>query len=154
MSKAIGKKSANNYGLMRTGISKKTITGKVPVIPTLHRTQTAPKYLKRNNCLENLSINNIDMSYAVLLDETMKEVVNYLSERGQPINRPTIETVQAALTQVLVAAHIGKIPPEKLRILLAQSAQQSLQYARWEPQVGLEGYHSNMIGFPRSLKVY
>jgi len=154
MPKTTNRKSGNNFDLVRTGIARKQITGKVPHFPILEKITPKPKFIKKENKFSTLPNAELDKSYHDLLLETLKEITYHCYSTGEALTETALETVQAALITVVSAAQAGQIPPEKLRTMLAQSARQSLMYARWKPQAGLESYHNLMIGSSKTVKVY
>lgn len=154
MSKINDKKFIKNHIISKTCNINKQVTSVIPSNSRIERAQVNPKFLKKDiNCCTLQEV-DLDESYKDLLQQTLLEVVNYCHSIGSEPTASTFISVRDELTKVILAAQAGKIPPDRLRNMLAQSARQALDYSRWETQAGLESYHSSMIGTPRAIKVY
>ena len=154
MSKINDKKSIKKHITSKACTINKQVKSVIPSNSRIEKAQVKPKLIKKHISCCTLQEVDLDEIYKDLLHQTLLEFVNYCHSIGSEPTLPTLVSVQDELTKVILAAQAGNIPPDRLRNMLEQSARQALDYSRWETQVGLESYHSSMIGTPRAVKVY
>ena len=98
--------------------------------------------------------NQLNIEYVDVLEFAVKLTKRHLrTSRNIPLNENSELHVKQALIEVVLAGQTGRVPPKKLKKMVAVSAKNTASHKEWMGQPELEMRHSVMAGVPRFVKV-
>ncbi len=98
--------------------------------------------------------NQLNIEYVDVLEFALKLTKRHLrASRNIPLSENSERYVKQAFIEVVLAGQTGRVPPKKLKKMVAVSAKNTASHNEWKGQPELEMRHSVMAGVPRFVKV-
>ncbi|EIV3916488.1 hypothetical protein ACRZER_005295 [Raoultella ornithinolytica] len=98
--------------------------------------------------------NQLNMEYADVLEFALKLTKRHLrASRNNPLGENSEGHVKQAFIEVVLAGQTGRVPPKKLKKMVAVSAKNTASHNEWKGEPELEMRRSVMAGVPKFVKV-